>query len=542
MSIDNQKERHLYIAMYLLNTKECVKSMKLEDVFNVSQAQMTRELNRVRLIFRKYNLLLVSIPHHGIKVEGKEIDKRRCINYIVKKTLNYSISGILKDDIYSNEYEQIKQIIINECDLFGYKLSDLVLENLTSHIFISKCRIQERKIVQIDEAIISNLQNESEFPLAVKIAEKIKTKFMFDYPDSEVYYILAYLSGNKIYETTYDENVDILVNKMIESIKLEHNLDFSDDVFLKDMLTKHIMSLLNRIKYKIELDNPLKEEIKKNMLQAYDIAIGLSKIFSKEYNCELSDDEIAFFALHIRLACRRLLLTKKINVLLVCATGDGLAQILKFEIMNSLNGRLDNITCCGVFELDKIKIDDYDLIFTTVPLKKEYKIPTVFIDNLIEVNKSEDINRLLNNIFDIEKYFKEEMFISELDAKDKEDCLFKIVSHISKVYDIPNNVVDMICEREALSSTDICECVAFPHPIKSISNEPIICIALLKNSIVWNLNKVSIVILFSFPKGFIGRNEEVIKSLVNLVDDKEKQKIILKNRDYKTVIRMLKED
>ena len=50
------------------------------------------------------------------------------------------------------------------------------------------------------------------------------------------------------------------------------------------------------------MHNPLKDEIKSKLIMAYELAVKACVVINQRFNCTLSEDEIAYFALHINLS------------------------------------------------------------------------------------------------------------------------------------------------------------------------------------------------------------------------------------------------
>ena len=63
-----------------------------------------------------------------------------------------------------------------------------------------------------------------------------------------------------------------------------------------------MIPLLKRIQYQMYMDNPLLLDIKKRLIVAYELAVKGCELINKHYHCQLPDDEIAYFALHINLS------------------------------------------------------------------------------------------------------------------------------------------------------------------------------------------------------------------------------------------------
>lgn len=102
------------------------------------------------------------------------------------------------------------------------------------------------------------------------------------------------------------------------------NIPFQADLNLQLALSLHLIPLVKRIQYGTFMHNPLKDEIKSKLIMAYELAVKACVVINQRFNCTLSEDEIAYFALHINLSLEQ----KKYNfhrnnILVVCSSGWG---------------------------------------------------------------------------------------------------------------------------------------------------------------------------------------------------------------------------
>lgn len=83
---------------------------------------------------------------------------------------------------------------------------------------------------------------------------------------------------------------------------------------------------------------------------------------------------------------------------------------------------------------------------------------------------------------------------------------------------IPENIKDLIIEREKLGMTEICKYIAIPHPIIPLENINFIGVCILKHPIKWIENKVTL-ILFLCLDNLNDQNEEIYDILSKIINN-----------------------
>ena len=546
INYNNQEERILMLTITLLNNSY-IKAEDLIEVFYISRPQLTRDLKRVKKLLLEYNLAIHSRPYKGIKIIGQEIDKRKCMvslfeqyPLLKKKSETLNIKNIDESICF------IQKTIKEQCEEFGYVLSDTTFQNLTVHLLVAFYRVKNNCSISLDETYKTSLMKEKEFPLAVRIVMCLEKCFGLVCLDDEVYYVLAHLSSKRIIDDEYSDTVinqelQSLINQILHQIKIEYEIDFTHDLNLQMMLALHLIPLLNRIKYHIKLKNPLLNEIKANLLDTYDLALCCANVINNHFNCKISEHEISYFAIHLKVALEKNRSIRKKKVLMICSTGKGSAELFRIKILHRFQNQIEHLECCSLIEFEKKDISQYDYIFTTIPIKKKISIPVLEVKYFLDDETEKDIEKMLTNEGGSHhSYFKDELFIENLDAKNKEDCIKLMIKEIKKSYELPEDFYDEILKRETLAETQLSDDVAFPHPAKIMTNDTIICIALLKNPISWSYGKkVKIVILMSFSKGFTMKNEKIMSTLTQLITNKEKINYLLRHRSFQALLEIV---
>ena len=76
---NSSEERVEYLLEYLLNTDGYVKLDELSEMLYISKKTLTGNLKEVENLLKEYHLCLQRKPNYGIRVEGREFDRRLCI-------------------------------------------------------------------------------------------------------------------------------------------------------------------------------------------------------------------------------------------------------------------------------------------------------------------------------------------------------------------------------------------------------------------------------------------------------------------------------
>lgn len=549
-SFSHQEARIKYLIERLLNINDYVKAEELIEELNISKSQLSKDLKTVRDYFDSYGIRIINRPYYGINIEASEMSIRLCLADILKK--NSEIYGdnipveISPNILVNEKLKFIKKIIINQCNRFNYLLSDITCQNIVTHLFVTIKRTSDFRMIQFGEKEKQQIQKECEYELAKCIIQDIQHEFNIQVPDDEIYYCAIHLSGKKIIEGGYTFDADImsLIKDIIKKILERYNIDFSHDLNLRIMLGLHIIPLLSRIKYNLNLKNPLLDDIKSNMILAYDIATCCASVINQKYDCYLSENEISYFALHFKLALEENQTITKRNLLLVCSTGKGSVQLLKYEFIKRFGSQIGKLSTCNSFELPEIDLSGYDCIFTTVPLAAPLPIPVFQISCFLNSNDEDVISKVLVDsklMLDVIQYFDLQLFLGNVSANSKEELLAYMVEHIKQYKKIPDNFLTLVLEREELANTNLAYNVALPHPNRILTNETFACVAVLKKPLKWTkTEKVQVVILCSFEKGFARNINNFFTVLSELITSKKRIQQLVQNPTYEVFLEIIK--
>ena len=98
------------------------------------------------------------------------------------------------------------------------------------------------------------------------------------------------------YLTSIPEIYIDFVQKFVDSIKKEYEIDFNNSIYLS--LSDHIFGTIKRFKDGISLKNVLLLDIKQLYKKEYEIGFKMLSQLNQSFNIDLAEDEAGFIALH----------------------------------------------------------------------------------------------------------------------------------------------------------------------------------------------------------------------------------------------------
>lgn len=544
---ENIEDRYNYILNKLLFEQEKIYFDNLAEELFVSRSTLSADFKKIRKDLAKYDLQIESKANRGVYVKGSERNKRRFImDYFFRDNFFQSLHNYITIEVPSRQIslEELTIIVLDECREGHLKLSDFVIQNLVIHIALSFKRIAEG--FQINQIENWNQENYlAERKIAEKILHRVYLATGLEFPKEEVDYITLHLISKASCQDNQYAKKDInqeIRRQLLEALEqVEHVKDyqFQHDFQLVEGVVTHLVTLLVRLQNHVVLENPLLKDIQ----QQYSSVLAMTRellqampIFSKE---NLSDDEVAYVALHFMAALERLKEKQKFNILVICATGYGSAQMLKNRIDNEVGNLVHIVDVIGYYELSDERLKDIDFIISSIDLSNlVFSVPVFTISIFLNADELEGIRQKIaqlkpveghlkadltatvpttkENIFD--EYFSSSCFILMQDAT-KEQVLQELLTKMEQgeEKDFVTHMQELIKQREKMSSVVFSEQVAVPHPIKPIAKNHKIGVAIVRNGVQWNDESPKIRLIF-LPSPAIYGNEGMATLTSKIVD------------------------
>lgn len=551
-SVTDINDRYSFLLNKLLFEQNEIYFDDLADELFVSRSTLSSDFKKIREKFKPYHLKIESKANKGVYVMGQERDKRRFImDYFIDSGFINTMHSYVDNELLNQRisFEELTIIVLDECREGGLKLSDFVIQNLVIHIALAIRRITEGfriSKVSDDEVVLRGL---AERRVAENILKRVSVSTGIHFPIEEVDYITLHLVSKGHGNSCHISEVlqEQVRQELIDSI--DHiNPTVKNDFQLIEGLLAHLSTMYIRLQGKVVMENPLTAEIQANYRDMYQLAERVVSNMPTFSPYTLSPNEIAYIALHFMAAKERYKEQRKYNVLVICATGYGSAQMLKSRIENELGNLVSITDVIGYYEINDEKLKGIDFIVSSIDLSNlMFNIPVFTVSVFLNDEELKDIkqgiahlNTSMANVEDhqaelsvkdvFDDYFSEDYFFLMSNAT-KEDVLKKLAESISvnENDQFEKRLLDMMKQREAMSSIVFGENIAVPHPLKAVGSKHHFAVAIVKNGVKWDEQYPSIKIIFLMSMSIHDNDglPELTSAIVDLVDNPKLQEQML---------------
>lgn len=414
-------ERCNIILSQLLKSQEPIKLIALSQLLNVTDATISNDLDKIEPWIKSMNMNLVRKPGLGVYLEGLEKDIRKAI-------ISHIYENIHEQDILNLLYSKKKKTneLVSDADKF---LLDLVDKNiiqkvedavkitmqqqsnlsmnafsgLVVHLTLAVQRLLKGETIKIDTAFLAKIKQKKEFNIAKSIGENIEDVFQVKIPEEETAYITMHLLGAR---NNYEHDVDIqyssfhlikIAKDMVKIAQQESGISLLKKRRLLIGLYKHLKPAVMRIKMKMEIRNPLLQEMKKKYPKWMALAKKAAKPLEEELKTILPEAEIAYLAMHLGAALEEVNLQEQyFKVLVACPTGIGTSKLLATQLKREFsNLEIVAIVSAVNVDYDFYKHENVEFIISTVPIENA-KFPVVVVDFMLNENDKANIIHQMN--------------------------------------------------------------------------------------------------------------------------------------------------
>lgn len=547
------------LLMLELKSNEGITQNELCDILYIGLTTLKSDLVTVKKKLKKFNIEILRNGIKGITLSGSEEDLRSCISYYIFKRNENDIIHLdsIKSIFNNDNIEMLQKILIKSINENNITITDISFYNLLIHILIAIERVESNNKVHVGE-FAEELIHTSEYEIAQDIVNKIKKDFEIELPKEEVYYITQHLYTRKIINNTNaqlidkDDEYSKLVYEVLDEIKEVTGIDFKKDETLLWGLTTHLKSAINRIKFDMHITNNFLCEIKKNYSFAYKISSIAGNFIQQKIGKEVNEDEIGFICLHLAASLQRISGFNnhgKSRAIIVCASGMGTSMILSSKIKSKFNDSIEIVAIKPLNELSSIDNNEYDIIISTIKIDSNtYKVndkPIVYVSPIIKKEDLDSLRQFINTnkrdlLLKFLEFTDEELFYVDTEFQSKEEILdFMLDDMIEKKY-LEKEEKQNFFKRENLSSTEIGNFTAIPHAVDTDPKISKISILINKKPVIWQEEKVRLVMLINIEKEFYLEFGEVLEEIYSLICDEEKIVKLLNIKNYKDFIKLMR--
>ncbi|WP_289891031.1 BglG family transcription antiterminator [Virgibacillus pantothenticus] len=530
------EDRVIYIVRKLLLDNYYIKLDDMADKLYISKSTLQNDLIEVRKILTGFKLELVSKPYHGVKIIGDEMNVRFCLaEYLFnRKEIVVNMQRQAAPILPQKDINKIYTIIIKEVKANKIEMSDIALNNLCIHFAIACKRIRDENYVQLAPEDFAGVYSQTEYKVAKGIVTKIESALHVSFPKTEIAYIAIHFLGTKKiakinlnreeFESFVESDLRAAIKEFIHKVDERLKLQLINDHELFIALGLHLQPTLNRLRYGMNMRNPMLDEIKTKYPLAFDAAVLAREVFNKRLAIEIDEDEVGYIALHISVAMLRQKMQQDVKrCIIVCATGVGSAMLLKYRLQSKYPNQLHVVDTTDFYRLNETSLEQIDFIITTIPIERKLPVPIIFVNTILGTEDLRKIENYLKNRTENKiDFLKEELIFLHKGLPTKEAAIKYLVEKLVAAGYVESSFGASVFKRERLSPTSFGNLVAIPHPMEPHTRETFWTICTLKKPIDWEGNYVQFICLLSIGKNRTSDLKLMYDYLIEIIENKRK--------------------
>lgn len=338
----------------------------------------------------------------------------------------------------------------------------------------------------------------------------------------------------------------ILVEELRTYIRDWLVLDADNEFFIV-RFALHIHNLLNRIESNVHLSNPLSDLIRHECPMTFEYACNLAGKFSELTGYEVSDDEIAYLAIHlgssIAASCKSV---SRLRVILLLPVYYDFYQ----DSIERLKRMLDECSSDLLVtdSASKARTMRSDLVISVLPETDEDGLNVVKVSPFF---RSRDMQKIKDRINEIRLAQKKES-LRDILYRITDDQLFQVTDQPYSSEDIIHGMASQLMglgyagrqffrdlmAREKQSSTAFGK-IAVPHTFKMSGNRLKMNVLLSSKPIDWNGTPVNAVLMFTISEEERSVFFDIFDHLVSSLVDTASLQHILTSRTREEFIEKL---
>ncbi|MGL5278532.1 MAG: BglG family transcription antiterminator [Cetobacterium sp.] len=388
------------ILLFKILFFERINLKSIEDEFGISRTSVKNILKVVKEKLKVNELKLEIEVHKGLVLVGDEENIRKAqLKFILTYSKDIYFSNIIEQYYAGVDKRKIENFLNLIIDNTKYIISDEPYTNLYHYILIMIDRLKkERFILEVENQVF--FQGLKEYKVINRFLDILEKEFQLEISLNEKVQLTDYFLGSHCYSAENSSykfwiEIDIIAKKIIKIFSENMGVNLSRDKALLKGIINHLKPTIHRLKNRQVLEN----SILKDFLKLYKpIFVGTKKSIKplKNFiNLEITEDEIAFLAIHFKAALDRAnkLENRKNNILVVCSSGYGTSKLLSQQINENFSVNI--VEVIPFYRLKDYDICNVDLVVGTINMDEvELQKPCITINTILS---KEDII-LLENI------------------------------------------------------------------------------------------------------------------------------------------------
>ncbi|MCE0801248.1 BglG family transcription antiterminator [Buttiauxella sp. S04-F03] len=504
----NSPERVHYLVVRFLTSAFSLKLEDLAEEWFVSRATLQSDMAEVRDWLARYNLTIETRPRHGMKLFGSEMSVRACLTDLLwKLTQEDCENPLLTEEVLNAGVpEQLAAELHNCFTRCRIRLTDEGEQFIRLYCAVAVRRISEG--YPLPEFSADNV-DEAVREAAKQITVLLQALAGKALSEAEEQWLQVHIASRQVQEVAASaisaDDDEALVNYILSFINNNYNYNLLTDKQLHADLLTHIKTMITRVRYQINIPNPLLGNIKQHYPMAYDMTLAAVSSWGKYTPYVISENEIGFLVLHIGVGLERhynIGYQRHPRVLLVCDTGNSTVRMIQAMLLR----KYPQIEVTRIISLrDYEQLDDVeeDFVISTARISDKQK-PTVVVAPFPTEYQLEQLGKLVlvdrTRPYMLEKFFDASHFRVVDEPMTQQELFSTLCQQLEGEGYVAADFYPSVVEREAIVSTVLGEGIALPHSLGLMANKTVVYTVLAPQGIRWGDETAHVIFLLAISK------------------------------------------
>lgn len=504
----NSPERVHYLVVRFLTSAFSLKLEDLAEEWFVSRATLQSDMAEVRDWLARYNLTIETRPRHGMKLFGSEMSVRACLTDLLwQLTQEDSENPLLTEEVLNAGVpEQLAAELHNCLTRCRIRLTDEGEQFIRLYCAVAVRRISEG--YPLPEFSADNV-DEAVREAARQIATLLQELAGKPLSEAEEQWLQVHIASRQVQQVAASaisaDNDEALVNYILSFINNNYNYNLLTDKQLHADLLTHIKTMITRVRYQINIPNPLLDNIKQHYPMAYDMTLAAVSSWGKYTPYVISENEIGFLVLHIGVGLERhynIGYQRHPRVLLVCDTGNSTVRMIQAMLLRKYP-QIEVTRIISLRDYEQLDSVDEDFVISTARISDKQK-PTVVVAPFPTEYQLEQLGKLVlvdrTRPYMLEKFFDASHFRVIDEPMTQQELFSTLCQQLEQEGYVGTDFYPSVVEREAIVSTVLGEGIALPHSLGLMANKTVVYTVLAPQGISWGDETAHVIFLLAISK------------------------------------------
>ncbi|NNS08120.1 BglG family transcription antiterminator [Erwinia sp. JH02] len=501
-------ERVHYLLTRFLTSAFSLKLEDLADEWFVSRTTLQSDMAEVREWLARYQLAIETKPRYGMKLFGTEVAMRTCLTDLLYQIAQEDIdSPLLRLEALNSGMLDTLQPLLQQClSRFTIRLTDEGEFYLRLYCAVAVRRIGEG--YPLTEFSAEDVDGDVR-DAARHIVNLMRPMTGKAISPAEEAFLRVNIAARRVEDSVASvispDDGDSLVDYILSYINTHYNFNLQNDPQLHADLLTHIKTMITRVRYQIQIPNPLLSNIKQHYPMAWDVTLAAVSSWGKYSPYIISENEIGFLVLHIGVGLERhynVGYQRHPQILLVCDTGNSTVRMIEAMLLR----KYPQIVVSNTLSLREYELKENveeDFVISTVRLSDKDK-PIVVMSPFPTDYQLEQIGKLVlldrTRPYMLERFFDASHFLILDRPMDRSELFRQLCDRLEEEGRVDETFYPSVEEREAIVSTMLGEGIALPHSLGLLAKKTCVYTVLAPEGIAWGDETAYVIFLLAISK------------------------------------------